>query len=233
MAFTALNLINKAYYLSGIVSRDSQVVSGSQVADGLDLLNLTLDIKSADYRLIPYFKSIDIVAVPGQEKYFIKNLVQAENLVFFINSVRYAMKSTPRNQYFGSPRAENIQSLPYSWHTERVNGGSDLYIYFLPNAAYPMTLWGKFGFDEVELGTDLSLVFDKFYIEYLRYSLAEYICAEYNVMFQPQAAQKLKSLEQQLIDVSPTDFTMNKISSFAKGVDFNYGIANLGTGWYP
>jgi len=233
MSYSALKLINKAYYLSGIVARDLQTVSGSQVSDGLDLLNLILDIKSVDYRLIPYFKSVDITAVPGQEKYFIENLVSAENLVFFINSVRYAMKSTPRNQYFATPRAENIQSLPYSWHIERTKGGSNLYIYFLPSSDYPMTLWGKFGFDEVNLGTDLSLIFDPYYIEYLRYSLAAYICSEYNVMFQPQSVQTLKSLEQQLVDVSPKDFTMDKLSYFDKGTDFNYGVANLGTGWWP
>jgi hypothetical protein len=233
MAYTASKLINKAYYLSGIVARDLQSVSGSQSSDGLDLLNLLLAMKNVDYRLIPYFKSHDIVAVPAQEKYFVENLVAVENFVFYINSVRYAMRGTSRNQYFSSPRAENIESLPYQWHLERTKGGSNLFIYFLPNTDYPMTLWGKFGFDEVSLETDLSLIFDPFYIEYLRYGLAEYICSEYNVMFQPQSLQKLKSFEQELIDISPTDFSMNKISSFSKGVDFNYGVANLGMGWWP
>lgn len=233
MAYTATKLITKAYYLSGIVARDLQSVSGSQISDGLDLLNMVLDIKSANYRLIPYYKSIDITAAVGQEKYFIEKLVEAECLVFYINSVRYAMKSTSRTQFFATPRAENIESLPYSWHIERTLGGANLYIYFLPNQSYPMTLWGKFGFDEVNLSTDLTSLFDRFYIEYLRYALAEYICAEYNIVLQPQSSARLRELEQQLIDISPTDFTMQKQSSFVKGIDFNYGVANLGTGWWP
>ncbi|NTU69254.1 hypothetical protein HGB13_00275 [bacterium] len=233
MAYTAQKLIQNAYYLSGVVSKGLQYLTTAQDADGLDLLNSILDIKGADYRLIPYFSSKDITAVPGQEKYFIEKLVEAENFVFYINSVRYAMKYTPRNQYFATPRAENIKSLPYSWHLERTKGGSNLYIYFLPSSDYPMTIWGKFGFSEVALTTDLSTTYDLFYIEYLKYSLASCICSEYSVEFQPQPAQRLKVFEQQLTDISPTDFTMNKISSFTKGVDFNYGIANLGTGWWP
>lgn len=233
MAYTATQLITKAYYLSGIVAKNLQEVTTSQLDDGLYLLNELLNIKAVDYRLIPYYKSIDITATVGQEKYFIENLVEAECLVFYINSVRYAMKRTSRTQYFATPRAENIESLPYSWHIERALGGANLYIYFLPNQNYPMTLWGKFGLDNVELTTDLSLTLDYFYIEYLRYGLAAYICSEYNIMLQPQASQRLKILEQQLIDISPTDFTISKMSSFNKGVDFNYGIANLSTGWLP
>ena len=55
MAYTARMLITRAYYLSQIVSRQLQEVSGEQIEDGLFLLNALLQFKSTDLREIPYF----------------------------------------------------------------------------------------------------------------------------------------------------------------------------------
>ena len=43
----------------------------------------------------------------------------------------------------------------------------------------------------------------------------------------------LKSMEQKLLDMTPIDFTMKKYSSFVTDNFMGYGIANLGTGFYP
>ena len=43
MAYTTLQLINNAYYESGIVSRGFETVSGPQATDGVQFLNDLID----------------------------------------------------------------------------------------------------------------------------------------------------------------------------------------------
>ena len=66
MAYTALELVTRAYYLSQIVAREAQTVSGSQISDGLYLLNALLDVKASDLQLIPYYQEYDFTSVAGQ-----------------------------------------------------------------------------------------------------------------------------------------------------------------------
>lgn len=234
MAYTVTKLITRAYYLAGIVAPNLQVVTGDQLADGLDLLNALLSVKSANIRLIPYFKKYSLTAVVGQEIYFVPNLVSLETFTFTINTVRYQMFSKSRKKYFGSNRANQIQSLPFDWHIERTLGGSNLYVYFLPDAAYPMEIWGKFSLDQVTLNEDLTTIYDAFYIEYLRYALGAQIAAEYNAVLQPQSEKRLMELEKILMDISPPDLTMQKLSSLQdNNTSINYAYVNLNTGWSP
>jgi hypothetical protein len=234
MSFTARKLINKAYYLSGIVSRQLQTVSGRQTEEGLDLLNELIAVEGVTGSLISYFKEYSFNAVPGQELYFIPNLIQMETLTFNIDTVRYSMQPRGRVDYFGSGRADNIRSLPYDWRMERTKGGTNLYIYFLPETDYPMKIWGKFGLDEVtDLCDDLSLIYDKFYLVYFRYALARYICEDNDVIFQPQQAKKLAILEEKLTLPSPIDLSTRKRSMLQYDTGINYGDVNIGHGWRP
>ena len=132
MPCTATELINRAYYLSGVVSRKFQSVSGAQVTDGLNLLNEILAEKGITGALIPYYKEYSLALITGQEKYFIDGLIEIETVTFNIDTVRYSMRGKGRKAYFGSGRADDIQTLPYEWRLERVLNGSDIYIYFLP-----------------------------------------------------------------------------------------------------
>jgi hypothetical protein len=156
MPYTVLQLITNAYYISGVVSRDFQTVSGSQYQDGLQMLNEILADKTVEDDMIPYFQKLSFPAVQGQEKYFIQNLIELETLVFFIDTVRYEMRNIERRRYFGSSRANNIQSLPFTYHVERETGGASIYLYFLPNTNYPMEAWGQFGLSSVALNQDLT-----------------------------------------------------------------------------
>lgn len=231
MSYTVTKLITNAWYLSSIVSRDLETVSGAQLSDGLDLLNALLAVKTADDRHIPYYSVYDTTAVAGQEMYFIPNLILAQTFTFFINSVRYSTIVQQRKNYFGSPRVENINSLPFNWHIERCFGGSNLYLYFNPNSNFPMQIVGKFSLNQVTLNQDLSLTLDLFYIEYLRYLLAEYMCSDYGVIFPAQGYKKLQEFEQIIRDVSPIDLQMTKFSSLQEGTGINWGFVNLGQGW--
>lgn len=242
MTYSVRKLITNSYYLSGIVSTSMQTVTGEQLKDGFDLLNEVLAVKTADQRLIPYFKEYSFNAVPGQEKYFIPGLITSETITFNIDSVRYSMLPLARNRYFGTGRADNIQSLPFNWHIERTIGGANLYMYYSPLSNYPIKIWAKFGLNEIPLVPstnipdyefDLLTVYDKFYITYLKFALAEYICADRNIEFQPQSAQKLKELEYTLIDISPKDMSVVKVSTLQQKVGLNYGDINIGKGWGP
>lgn len=156
MAYTTNQLISAAYYASGVVSREFETVSGFQIADGLQWLNDILGEKRVDDGMIPYETTYNFNSIVGQEKYFIPNLIQIDTLVFYLDNVRYSMNYSKRNEYFGTPRVENIQTLPYHWYFERRVGGGNLYIYFQPNQNYPMSIKGIFNLNSVALGQDLS-----------------------------------------------------------------------------
>jgi len=234
MAYTTNELITRAYYLSGIVARDFQTVSGSQINDGLQMLNDLLDVKTAQQRFIPYFTTYDFNTVIGQEIYYTANLISVETLTFAIGVVRYSLQRVERKEYFGTPRVNNIQTLPYSYYVERQFGGANVYLYFVPSQIFAMELVGKFSLADVVLGQDLSLTIDLFYIEYLRFALAEYICLEYNRDFQPQNAAKLLEYENMITDISPIDLSMTKVSNMQRGNGMDiWGLANLSKGWVP
>lgn len=156
MSSTVLDVINGAYYTAGVVARDFQGVEGSQLNDGLNFLNDILADKTVEIDMIPYYSQYDSVTIPGQQTYFIPNLIELETLVFFLNSVRYQMTEIPRSLYFGTGRAENISSLPFTYHVERCFGGANIYLYFLPETSYAIQAWGLFRLAEVNINQDLS-----------------------------------------------------------------------------
>lgn len=233
MAYSATLLITRAHYLSGIVARELQTVSGSQITDGLFLLNALLSFKATQMTLIPYFKRYEFPLVYGQEMYFIPNLYEVEDMTFNMGIVRYPMNETPRNQYFGFGRVDNITALPFSWHLERTTGGSNIYVYFLPDFPYLAKLTGKFALTNVDLTTDLDTVYDEFYIEYLRYSLAQYICQEFSIQFSDDKLKRLEIMEKNLTWVSPPDLTMRKTNLITNKNSINWQQINIGKGWYP
>ncbi len=229
---TALELINKSFYLSQIVSRQLQTVQGYQQQDGLYLLNALLDVKGSDLRLIPYYKETIFNSVQGQETYYLPDLLSAESMTFNIGDVRFPMRSMTRDEYFGLGRIDGIQSLPFSYHLERTLGGSNVYVYYVPQAEYVMKIWGKVGLTEVTLETNLSAVYDTFYIEYLRFALAEYICIDYAENFPEQAAKKYAEIRKKLMDTSPPDLKLRKVNTLGKHDVFNWGLVSI-PGWVP
>ena len=232
MAYLASTLITRAFYLSQIVARDLQTPTGSQISEGLFLLNALLDFKGTDLRLIPYFKRHTFNAVQGQEDYFVENLYYVDSMSFNIGVVRYSMFEMTRKDYFDTPRVDNIQSLPFSYRVERELGGSRIYFYFVPADTYVFKLSGKFALDEVTLNTDLTTVYDNYYIEYLRYALAEYMCSDWGVTFPDQAMMKYKEIQKKLMEVEPPDLSIRSKSYFTKGALIDWQLINI-PGWYP
>src|ERR1700722_11505151 len=195
MVYTTTQLITGAYYSSGVVGREFETVSGAQIGDGLQWLNDIISEKNVDEGMVPYETTYNANFVIGQELYYIPNLIQIDTLTFFLDEVRYGMKYTKRNNYFGSSRVENIKTLPFEWYFERQFGGGNLYIYFQPDQNYPMEIHGIFNLPTVALGQDLSLIFDQFYLTYLRYALSDRICSEISLETPPNVIRQLGKYE--------------------------------------
>jgi hypothetical protein len=233
MPYTAQTLITRSWYLSGIVSRGLQTVGGAQINDGLYLLNALLDWEAVDTTLIPYWTYFEFPAVTNQESYFIPNLYDVESLTFNIDVVRYSTQYVPRSAYFGTSRVDNVASLPFSWYFNRGVGGGTIYMYFLPSGNFPIKIMGKFALQDVTLQQDMSLTYDTAYIEYLRYALANYMCSEYSINFNPQSQKRLDSMRRTLMYVSPPDLSVRKSSILVQGTGINWGDVNIGRGWRP
>lgn len=232
MTYPAVLLINRAWNLSGIVARNFETVAGDQGTDGLFLLNELLDFASADTPLIPYWRRFEDVFTVGQESYYIPNLFEIETMTFTMdNTVRYPMNYCNRDKYFGSGRVNNIQSIPFEYHYERELDGLRVYVYYLPDQAYTYQITGKFGLTNVELSTDLSTIYDGFYIAYLRYALAQYMCNEYDITFAPEKQMKLDQLVKKLQNVSPPDLTLKKTNFINNKKSLNWAQINIGKGW--
>jgi hypothetical protein len=233
MAYPASELITRSYFLSQVLARDLQTVSGSQMDDGLYLLNALLDVKYSDLQLIPYYSNFQFNTVQGQEKYFIPNLAEADTTTFNIGDVRFSMNPLTRKEYFSTPRVDNLQALPFSYRYERTLKGSNLFLYFVPNQLYLVNIWGKFALSDVTLYQDMSLTYDLFYIEYLRFALAQYICCEYGQTFPDTCEMKFKQIVKKLKSVSPTDLSISKRSFFTTNTTFDWQYVNLSQGYWP
>lgn len=234
MTYLTSNLITDAYYLSSIVSRDFETPTGSQMSDGLRLLNDVLADRTIDNGTIPYSKKLAITATPGVSIYTIQDMINLEIFVFYIGDVRYETQNQQRYQFFGTYRATNIQSLPFSWHFERELDGGKLYLYFIPNDAYPMEVWGTFSLSSVTEFQDLSLTLDRFYTNFLKYLLAQRLC-EFNSFSVPQAITIQLEKYYQWINKSSNvmDLRQRKVSSLSDGTSINWAIVNLSSGWVP
>lgn len=76
--------------------------------------------------------------------------------------------------------------------------------------------------------------YDTSYIEYLRYALAQYMCSEYGILFNPESEKILTSMKRKLMYMSPPDLTLTKTSILcADSPGFNWGDVSIGRGWRP
>ena len=232
MGYNATKLITNAYYTSGVVAREFQQVSGTQVYEGLDYLNELLTDKRVDNAMLSYYTKYNFTTVAGQESYVIPNLIKLDTLVFFLNTVRYQMNATQRIEYFGSSRAQNIQSLPITYHVERQLDDAIVYLYFIPNQAYDMEAWGLFGLTEVTLTTDLTLTYDQFYVSYLKYALAARICINYDYDVPANVQKQLDWYEGVITKQSQQmDLKLRSTSTLSESQSLNFAQINLGRAW--
>jgi len=189
---------------------------------------------TVDDGMIPYMTNDTFTGVVGQEAYPISDLISIDTLVFYLEDVRYNMIELTRDQYFGTGRTENINSLPYNFHLERNFGGATIYVYFRPDQAYEFEYWGKSRLSSVTINQDLELTLDRFYINFLRYILAERLCQEFDFTVPAGVAEQVKRYRRYINKKSaPMDMSMRKLSILQDGMGLNYAAVNLGRGWTP
>jgi hypothetical protein len=116
---------------------------------------------------------------------------------------------------------------------ERTLDGTDVYMYFVPSQIFKMKIWGKFGLNSVDLTTNMSDFYDLYYIEYLRYALAKYICAEFGNTFPDASQLELDRMEKKIMDVSPPDLSIQNLNYFGNSPGLDWQIINLSGGWLP
>lgn len=229
----AAELVAKSYYLSGVVSRELETVTGSQQADGLDMLNDILNEAAARGGKIPYYSRTAFTSVTGQEEYYIEGLMDLADLTFTNGDIRYPMKKLSRDEYFGPARTNAIKSLPTIYHFERSLGGGKIYIYFLPSQAYPFQITGKYFLANVTANTDMDTIVDGFYRVYLKYAVEQRIRTFYEIPLNPGHQKILDNLEQQVFQVDPPDMRANTVSAFNANNGINFAAANLFRGFWP
>jgi hypothetical protein len=138
-----------------------------------------------------------------------------------------------RTAYFGNGRVNDVTSMPFSYHVEREVGGSNIYLYYLPDSTYTAEYSGKFALTEVTMFQDMSETYDMFYLEYLRYALAEMMCMEWDITFPADKRAMLTKYEKKLLDTSPPDLTMQKANFLNIGLGTNWAQINIGKGYVP
>lgn len=231
---TARELITRSWYLSGIESRELQSVGGDRLAVGLELLKSLLDYAQAETELIPYYNLNEATTtVIDQEKYFIENCAEIAGVSFDLNDVRFNMQRIPHNQYFSASRVNNLTSLPFTFSSLRTPGGTDLYLYPLPDDTFNLNIFGKFYITDPTLSTELNDTFDKAYTEYLRYALAEYMCQEYGCSLPPNAYRRYKEVKAKLKKFSSIDPTVRKAGLNTGNASLPPQVLSLYTGWLP
>jgi hypothetical protein len=234
MTLLTSSIISEAYYLSSIVSRDFETVTGSQTTDGLRLLNEVIADRTIDHGTIPYTDKLSMNAVNGQSVYFIENLIDLDVFVFYIGGLRFQTVNQKRNEFFGSFRQVDINSLPFNWHVERKLNGANLYLYFVPDTNYPLELWGQFRLTSVTLFQDLSLTLDQFYTNFLTYLLADRLCQFNSFKVPVDVAKQLEKYYKWISNnTNVLDLRTEKYSSLSGGGAINYAVVNLSSGWYP
>lgn len=234
MAYTVQQLITRSFYLADIVGQEFSTVSGPQIKDGLQSLNDLLAEKTVDLGLNPYYKGYEFAGVIGQEEYVVENLSEVTTLTFTLDTVRYSITPVQRDQYFGSARPNDVNSLPVMWHFEKELDGGRIFIYFPPSQAMTFNLRGKFSLEEVGQFDDLSLVYDRFYLSYLKYKLAERLCDDFGFNVPASVMKRITAFNGMFKDqMSPMDVKMKKISTLSGGGALNYGQINIGRAWTP
>ena len=234
MAYLTSQLITDAYYTSSIVSREFETVTGSQLSDGLRLLNEVIADRTIDNGTIPYTAKLEFNAVIGQASYALAGLIDVDVFVFYINGIRFETQEQQLNEFHGSNRATDINSLPFNWNVNRGLNGSTLYLYFVPDTTYPLEIWGKFRLLAVTEFQDLDLTLDTFYQNFLKYLLIKRLC-QYNSFKVPADVQKqLDNYNQWITNTTnEMDLRTQTWSSLSGGAAINYGVVNLSNGYFP
>lgn len=75
--------------------------------------------------------------------------------------------------------------------------------------------------------------YDNAYLEYMRYALAQYMCSEYGILFNPESEKILMKMARKLMYESPPDLSRRTYSILSEFPGFNWGDVSIGRGYRP
>lgn len=231
MTYLADELITRAFYTSGILGRGFNTISAEQMADGVNLLNDILQDKASELELLPYFAPGTFNTIAQQENYLYPNLLFIDTLTFNQQTLRLSTNDLTRRQFYNTARVDNVYSFPWSYRFERQKDVGLIAFYPIPNAAYEIRFWGKFGLQFVTAATDLSLTYDGFYLYYLRYALAREICIFYDVSFTEEKMRAYNEIRKRLSNESPPDLSIQRKTMFGPNNQLTWAQIIYPQGW--
>lgn len=179
--YTVRQLVSESYYLTNIVARDNEVVSGTQSALGLLLLNTIIDFSRTDKQIIPFWENKSYSTATGVSKYYIKNLSSIENITYLNGSEIIPLRMLNSSEYYDSTLSTNNTGDTGAYYAERLSGGTNIILVNTPASDSTMYIHGKFACIELEFTSNLLDYFELGYIEYLTYKLADSICIRNNI----------------------------------------------------
>lgn len=236
MAYTWLNCITDAFYISKIRSPDFQTVGADDTQRGISEMNAILSGMSANTKMVPYYKEYVFPAVIGQEKYFIPGLIEPLSLTFNMQVVRFATTTIGRKKYHGKTRVDGLIALPFENTFEKCLNGSNLYVQLLPAESYIFKIWGKFGLGSIsvdDLTTDMLLVYDRWYADFLMHMLIKRLGNFYGVPIGPEVQNTIDTIAANVNDMNPLDLEENKINFYDSAAYPNWVQIQLSRGFTP
>lgn len=224
MTMTTRQLIGEAYLLTNIIGDDIEGISDNDINIGLIRLNDFLAKLGAKDNLVQYATVYNGTFVPGDgEKFFIPNLISISTFTYTLtdtntpsgNGVKIPLVNMSQYRYFGQARPTNVKTIPWAFHMERNLGGADVYLYFIPDKPYPFQIVGNFALQSTTLNQDLSTLYDPWYLLYLKYGLAIYICQARQTVPPASIVAEMRDIERAMTSLSPRDMTLRKSRYFS------------------
>lgn len=195
-------LITRAYIEANVISAEFETASEQQTSNALYLLNVCLSESQINGNFIPFETHTTITCVPGQQEYSLTDVVEVRQITFLDGDVRFNMICDSQYRFFGSMRVDEIRSLPFHYYVERCVGGSNLYLYFLPDQAYTLQLLVKKSITQLTIADNLDQ-FDLFFIDYLTHLLAQRLCIEAGQVFRSDLKDLMNKYETKMKQLTP------------------------------
>lgn len=233
MPYTALQLISDAFFDSGIRDATFNVPSAEDNQRGLRALNQILNLTSVNLDYIPYYTRGTFTATGGVSEYTLQNVYLIDLLTFNMSQVRYNSRYLTRFEFFGTNRANNIQSLPLTYTFERTLNGIKIYLYPIPDQTYVFDYSAKQKLTNPDYATDLTQYFDDYFIQYLEFETALLLCSKYGASPPPLIAERVSELRRVIMTPSPVDMTSRTTNLLGSGVSPNWAQITIGKGWAP
>lgn len=192
------DVITRAYYEANVIASEFESPTGAQLNDALYWFNSAVSYAFSRNLLSAYENHQTLVLTPGVSEYDLPLVTEIRQATFMLGNVRFDMILDTQATFFGSLRVMDIRSLPFHYYFEKKLGGGKIYLYFIPDQAYPLNLTVKSAYPLFAFEDNLLETFDLFFIDYLTHLLAFRICLQWGQQV-PEGLNTLLRLSEKTI----------------------------------